>query len=92
MKSTDVTQIANTSVFYADFKNNGSRNLNTNGSVTPLEFTLEDVVNEKFILTRVDFIISCGDALELTKFGSIAELTNGIELHINNSIINLMEE
>ena len=86
MKYTQIAQISNEDIFYADFKSGGSRNLNVNGSVTPVEFTLEDLTSEKFILTRIDFLISCGTSVDLNLFGSIAALVNGIDFAINGTV------
>lgn len=79
---TQQHQISNNDIFYTKFKNAGSSDLNVDGT-TPQVFTLEDLTNEKIILTRVEFLISAGTAIDLNNFGDITALVNGVEFNID---------
>lgn len=87
MHFEEIKQISNQEIFFRNFKNNGSRNMNVNGSVTPVEFNLmEDLTVEKIILTRIDFIVSCGSAINLSNFASLSNpLTNGVYFAIDGN-------
>lgn len=87
MHFKEVKQISNQEIFFRSFKNNGSKNMNVNGSVTPIEFNLmEDLTVDKIILTRIDFILSCGTAINLSNFGSLSTpLTNGVYFAIDGN-------
>lgn len=78
------TQIAQNDIFYVNFKNNGLRDLNVNGT-TPVVFTLEDLDVEQVILTRVDFLLSTGAVIDLNIFGNLTSLTNGVLFEIDGT-------
>lgn len=75
--------IRNHDIFYAKFKHNGNPNLNVNGSVTPIEFTLEDLQVDNFLLARVDYLIAQESIIDVNKFGNINALTNGLVFEID---------
>lgn len=83
----DLNLIRNKDIFYRKFKNNGSANLMVNGSVTPVIFDLKsELTNEQVVLTNIDFTISCGVAVDLTKFAGLSiSLTNGVLLNVDGS-------
>ena len=83
--NTDIEAISNDDVFYRKFLNNGDSNMSVDGSVTPIKFTLEDVAEDKFIVSRVDFIISVADVIDVSNFAGLAELTNGVLFNIDGS-------
>lgn len=89
MKYEAIKQISNQDIFFRSFKHNGSKNLNIDGSVIPIEFNLlSDLTVEKVILNRIDFIISCGSAINLSNFASLAApLTNGVYFVIDGNQI-----
>ena len=70
-----------------NFTNSGSEDLNVDGSVTPVEFTIESVSTSVFFLQKVRFIFHSGDmdfsaGQDIRKFGAAAGtagLTNGLE-------------
>jgi hypothetical protein len=84
---TDLEGIRNTEIFYRKFTFNDNPNLNVNGSVTPMEFKIEDMDLDNFIITRVDYIISIDETIDLNKFGNTVELTNGINFTIDGNVI-----
>lgn len=84
---TDLKAIRNTDIFYGKFTNNGSHSLCVNGLVTPKEFTLNSDVPDNFILTRVEYLISQNDVLDIKKFGNLNELVNGVKSTIDWDII-----
>jgi hypothetical protein len=69
--------------FFLRFKNAGNESLIVDGSVTPIDFTLEDLPETDFLLQRVTFLIGANDLLDLSEFGNIAALTNGISFEAN---------
>lgn len=75
--------VRNSDIFYVKFKKNGSSMLNVNGSVTPVEFTLEDLLVDNFLLTRVDYLIAQDAIVDVKKFGNINALTNGLLFEID---------
>lgn len=75
--------VRNSDIFYVKFKHNGSPMLNVNGSVTPVEFILEDLPVDNFLLTRVDYLISQDDIVDVKKFGNRTALTNGLLFEID---------
>lgn len=84
---TDLEGIRNTEIFYRKFTFNGSPNLNVDGSVIPVEFKIEDPDLNDFIVTRVDYIISINETMDLNNFGDVPELTNGISFAIDGNVI-----
>lgn len=82
--TTELDAIRTEDVFYVYFKNNGSASLSVNGSVTPKVFKAEDLPFENFIVTRVDYIMSQDEIIDLTKFGQLTSLTNGLLFGIGN--------
>jgi len=77
--------VRNSDIFYVKFKNNGSSLLSVNGSVTPVEFILEDLPVDNFLLTRVDYMISQDDIVDVKKFANRVALTNGLVFEIDGS-------
>jgi len=69
--------------FYLKFKNAGLESLSVNGSVTPAEFTLEDLPSTDFLLQRVTFLIGANDLMDLAEFGNIPALINGVDFQAN---------
>lgn len=82
--ATDLDALNQEEIFYIPFTNNGSANLNVNGSVTPVVFTL-DIPMDKFAITRIDYLISTNDVLDIKKFGSLNALANGLLFEINGT-------
>lgn len=67
-----------------------NRNMNVNGSVTTQIFQIGPVGQGTGIavdITRIMGYIQDGTAMDDSLFGGIAELTNGIVLRVNNSVI-----
>ena len=79
--------IGNDKIFYYKFKKDGSgegtENLTVDGSTTPVKFTLEDMVNEKFVLTKIDFILASDESIDIKDFGSVNGLSNGVLFNVN---------
>ena len=76
--------IQTSDTFYVKFKNGGSDDLTVNGSVTPVEFTLEDLPETDFLLQRVTFLIGADAIVALEDFGSIVGgLVNGVLFSAN---------
>lgn len=84
---TKLESIRHDSIFYVKYKNNGNQNLAVNGAVTPVRFTLEDLVNENFLLTRIDFIITTDESIDISKFGNVPTLANGIVFNVDGQQI-----
>jgi hypothetical protein len=82
--TTEIDGIRGENVFYAYFTNNGNKSLCVNGT-TPKEFTLEELDCDMFLVNRVDYLISQDEAIDLSKFGSLTSLTNGILFSVGNS-------
>lgn len=77
--------VRNSDIFYIKFKHNGSSMLNVNGSITPIEFILEDLPVDDFLLTRVDYLIAIDSIIDVSKFGNRTALTNGLVFEIDGS-------
>lgn len=77
--------VRNSDIFYVKFKNNGSSMLNINGSVTPVEFILEDLPVDDFLLTRVDYLIAIDSIIDVGKFGNRTALANGLVFEIDGT-------
>lgn len=90
MRVNDVTReldgIRNDQIFYAKFKSGGSSSLAVDGSVTPVVFTLEDIPYENFILLQIDYVLSVGDVLDITKFANLVALTNGLLFNFDGAV------
>ena len=80
---TKLNLIRNHDIFYHKFTNNGSSNLAVNGSVTPITFKLEGLAVENIILNKIDFIYSTDEIIDVTSFGSVGALANGILINID---------
>jgi hypothetical protein len=79
----DVTQnisaIRSEDCFCVDFQHNGSTDMNVNGAVNSVEFRLSDLDDDQDILLQsISFVLAADELIDLTKFGSVAKLTNGI--------------
>jgi hypothetical protein len=60
------------------FQNNGSRDMNVNGSVTSVDFSIKaDNVREKSVKSMFISIVDAGASL--SEFGNLPALTNGVE-------------
>ena len=71
-------------IFEAKVKNSGSEDLRVDGSTTPVNFILEDLVaGSDLILQRITFVIGADETLDLSKFGNIDALANGVSFEIN---------
>ena len=75
--------VRNSDIFYVKFKHNGNSMLNVNGSVTPVEFILEDLPVDNFLLTRIDYLIAQDSVVDVKKFGNINALANGLLFEID---------
>ena len=80
---TKITAINGEDVFYAKFANGGSEDLAVNGGTTPVEFTLENLPDENFLLKRITFLLAADEIIDVEKFGSISALANGVSFKIN---------
>jgi len=84
---TDIKGLAAEQAFYYKFKNGGSEDMRVNGSVTPVEFQVEDLTPvDYFLLTRISFVVTVSDVLDMDNFAGIAELTNGILFIANQGV------
>lgn len=81
--NVEVKGISSKDLFYAKFENAGSEDLRVNGSVTPVTFDLPLPPTSEFLLERVTFAIGGDDIIDLSKFGSIAGLLNGVTFIAN---------
>ena len=88
----NVNLIQTNDTFYSKFKNGGSDDLGVNGSITPVEFTLEDIPSTDFLLQRVTFLIGADAIVDLDQFGGLAALTNGVLFRANGDIVELTAE
>jgi hypothetical protein len=79
-------------IFFAKFKNAGSDDMTIDGSVTPVEFTLEDLPETDFLLQRVTFLIGADSIVELDQFGGIAALANGVLFAANQDTVEVKAE
>lgn len=84
--ATNLSFIRSEDIFYRKFTNNGSANLAVDGSVTPVIFSLENLEMDRFILTRLEYLISVNSSLDVEEFGDISELVNGVEVSIGKSV------
>lgn len=77
-------------IFFSKFKNGGSDDLTVNGSITPVEFTLEDLpAGSNFLMQRVTFLIGADAIVDLEQFGGIAGLANGVVFQANGDILDI---
>jgi hypothetical protein len=79
----DVTQnicaIRSEDCFCVDFQHNGSTDMNVNGAVDSVEFRLSDLDDDQDILLQsISFVLAADELIDLTKFGNVAKLANGI--------------
>lgn len=71
------------------FVTSGERNLNKDGSVTPVTFGLrntEETIGKTFDITRIIFSCLATSACDLSKFGNLSELPNGLVLRKKDGI------
>ena len=80
----NVKAVQTNDTFYAKFKNGGDDDLTVNGGTTPVEFTLEDLPNQDFLLQRVTFLIGADEIISLEQFGNISALVNGVLFSANS--------
>lgn len=64
---------------FSHLRNSGSKNMNVNGSVTPVDFRYTCPVNKVIFLYRMNILITDA-AMKIDKFGGLTELTSGIEV------------
>ncbi len=69
--------------------NGGSSNLNVNGSVTPVEFTITPPVGKTWYIHNISLVLE-DNAINFTKFGGILALTNGVDFKVKQN--GLLEE
>ena len=69
------------------FKNGSSKDLNVDGSVTTQYFTVSLAAGETFYLDKVGFLLFDSGNVELTKFGTITALTNGLRLELQKDSV-----
>jgi hypothetical protein len=86
----DVTQnicaIRSEDCFCADFKHNGSTDMNINGSVNSVEFHLSELdPDQDILLQSISFVLATDELIDLTKFGNVAQLANGIIFQAGNN-------
>lgn len=62
------------------FTNGGSKDLDVDGSVTPVEFTLAGLPAQDFRLERLSLYIEDGANFTDTDFGAIGALANGLQI------------
>jgi len=79
----NLNAVQTSDTFYAKFKNGGSDDLTVKGDITPVEFTLEDLPTQDFLLQRVTFLIGAEELVTLDQFGNIAALANGVLFSAN---------
>lgn len=80
---TEIRQIRNDDIFYVKFMKDGSSNMSVDGSTTSVRFTLETLPVDNFILKRIDFLIATDEAIDITKFGNVPTLANGVIFNID---------
>lgn len=88
---TDVAVLTRRKLFSAFFENSGSRDLNVDGSVTPVKFVIESELNIVKVVKQIRVFLHDGNldlntSGNLRRFGSAATtpgLTNGVELFIS---------
>jgi len=79
----DTNSVQANDSFYLKFKNNSSDILSVDGSISPVEFTLEDLPLTDLLLERVTFLIGANDLMDLSEFGNIPALVKGVEFQAN---------
>ena len=82
---SDLPIIKQSDVYYGKFKNNGNDSLAING-IGGVEFKLEDIPNTNISVTSINFIISTSEIIELSKFGNLDALVNGLDFDFNGNI------
>lgn len=69
---------------YTHLLNVASRDMNVNGSVTPVIFKYTVPADKAFLLTRLNLVIE-DNSVDPSNFGGIAELTTGVEIVVHNT-------
>lgn len=60
-------------------ENGGSRDLNVDGSTTPVDFLLSPATGKKVVVKTL-VLVFVDTAIDFSKFGGIAAITNGLEI------------
>ena len=63
----------------------GTISQNVNGSVTPVEFSIDAESGKTFVLTRLNVLAIDGNFNSATGYGALSALTNGIKIHVEDS-------
>ena len=66
--------------------NGGSPDMNVNGSITPMIFSLTPPINKKWVIHRLLLLIE-DNAMSWNKFGGISPLTNGVKIDYDDNAI-----
>ena len=62
-------------------KNGTNTNMNVDGSVTPVEFTVDALTSYDYFINEIRFTL-IASSIQMGQFGPFAALTNGVELDI----------
>lgn len=75
----DLSGVNSEDAFYAKFTSATSESMAVNGSITPVEFSLESLPAGQMIsLQMISFVIGSSDVVKLDQFGNVPSLANGI--------------
>jgi hypothetical protein len=79
----DVTQnicaIRTEDCFCVDFQHNGSTDMNVDGSESSVEFRVSELdPDQDILLQSISFVLATAELIDLTKFGNVAKLANGV--------------
>lgn len=75
----DATGLGSDTLPFTPLTNTGSREMNVNGAVTPVDFALTPPTNNVWLIKELVYIIQ-DNGLTLSKFGGLTALTNGCQL------------
>lgn len=67
--------------------NGENKNMNVNGSVTPVIFEAKPPIGKKWRITRMVGYLEGANPFSAEKFADLVALTNGVEVLINGQII-----
>lgn len=71
--------------------NGPSVEMATNGSSIPVNFDLKPSSVEVYRIDRIALVMVCATAIEMTKFGDIASLTNGLIVDWRNATASVVD-
>lgn len=85
----DISEVNQGNIVIQYLLNSGSKNMNVDGSSSAVTFSAVPPAGKKWVISRLLIYFSTSQAFDETGFGSLAALTNGIDIVLDGvSILN----